>query len=70
MKLYDLKRGTKFELIDTEVQVPPDALEANVRGVYTYTHVDGMYAPVTDQFGNRTYFAAWTEVKPIEVPNV
>ena len=69
MKLYELNRGTKFELITNEVAIPPASLEVPVKGVYNYTHVDGMYAPVTDQHGNRHYFAAWTEVKPIEVSN-
>jgi hypothetical protein len=63
MKLYELKRNTKFTLVDTP-QVPPDC-DPNDLGtgkVYTYTHVDGMYAPVKDLQGDTFYFAAWTEV--------
>lgn len=67
MKLYDLKRGSKFTLVE-EPSIPPDALpgELGTGAIYKYTHVDGMYAPVTDTQGNRLYFAAWTEVNQIE----
>jgi hypothetical protein len=65
MKLYDLKRGDKFKIIDEETRVPPSSLEANKEATYTYTHVDGMYAPCEGTDGERYYFAAWTEVEKV-----
>lgn len=65
MKLYELNRGDYF-ILKEDPAIPPDS-EEGMQGVeYKYTHVDGMYAPVTDPRGNRHYFAAWTEVERIE----
>jgi hypothetical protein len=69
MKLYDLKRGDKFSLLELDVKVPPDSLPIPEDELYTYKYVDGMYAPVTDSEGNTHYFAAWTEVIKYEVPD-
>lgn len=65
MKLYDLKRGDKFKITDEDTRVPPAAPEANKAATYTYTHVDGMYAPCEGTDGERYYFAAWTEVEKV-----
>ena len=64
MRLYDLKRGDKFKLIE-EPSVPPDCNpnELGTNEIYTYKYVDGMYAPVTNSKGEVAYFAAWTEVE-------
>ena len=64
MKLYDLNKGDTFKLSETP-SIPPDAPEGNKDLIYTYTHVDGMYAPCRDTTEHRRYyFAAWTEVTP------
>jgi hypothetical protein len=65
MKLYDLQRGDRFKLIE-DARIPPAAPEGRMGVVYDFSHVDGMYAPVTDPEGNRHYFAAWTEVEAVE----
>lgn len=67
VKLYSLDRGDRFVLAE-DARVPPAAPEGRVGIKYTYTHVDGMYAPVIDPEGNRHYFAAWTEVDRVEEP--
>ena len=63
MKLYDLKHGDNFKIIDQETKVPPDAPQPADNIMYHYTHVDGMYAPCKGTDGERYYFAAWTEVE-------
>jgi hypothetical protein len=66
MELYKLKRNDLFKLLE-DPNVPPDALIGDLNKVYRYTHLDGMYAPCYDTIDNkRYYFAAWTEVEPIE----
>jgi hypothetical protein len=65
MELYKLKSGDKFKVIDEDVKVPPAAPQANKEVTYTYTHVDGMYAPCEGSDGERYYFAAWTEVEKV-----
>jgi hypothetical protein len=65
MKLYDLRRGDHFRLLE-DVKIPPAAPEGRMGVTYRFSHVDGMYAPVTDPEGNRYYFAAWTEVDEVE----
>jgi len=64
VKLYTLNKGTRFKLAE-EATIPPDALEGCRDSVYRYTHVDGMYAPVIDEKGQRHYFAVWTEVEVV-----
>lgn len=65
MELYKLKRGENFRLLE-DPRIPPAAPEGRMGEVYRFTHVDGMYAPVYDSSGERHYFAAWTEVEPVE----
>lgn len=64
--LYDLKRGDKFKLLE-DPAIPPAADAGDEDLVYTFTHVDGMYAPCHDTTHNhRYYFAAWTEVEKVK----
>ena len=64
MKLYDLKKGDKFRIIDEEPRVPVCAPEADADKVYWFGHVDGMYSYCKD--GDEVvHFAAWTEVERV-----
>lgn len=63
MKLYDLKRGDKFTLLE-EPSVPPASSPAQDK-TYRFDHVDGMYSYITDEDGKVYHFAAWTEVQPV-----
>lgn len=65
VKLYELKRGDSFVLAE-DPKIPPAAPDGLRGVVYSFTHVDGMYAPVYDPSGNTHYFAAWTMVDPLE----
>jgi hypothetical protein len=62
MKLYDLKRGSKFRIVDDETKVPVGAPEAEADKVYWFGHVDGMYSYCKDG-DDVVHFAAWTEVE-------
>jgi hypothetical protein len=65
MKLYDLKKGTKFRIIDEEPRVPPGAPEAVADKVYWFGSIDGMYSYCKD--GDQlVHFAAWTEVEVVD----
>jgi len=65
MKLYDLKHGSKFRIIDTETKVPPAAPQADQEKTYWFSHVDGMYSYCKD--GDEVvHFAAWTEVEEVK----
>jgi hypothetical protein len=65
MKLYDLKKGTKFRIIDEEPRVPPGAPEADPDKVYWFGSIDGMYSYCKD--GDQlVHFAAWTEVEIVD----
>ena len=62
-RLYDLRRGAKFKLLEHPKQ-PPDIVDgADRRGVYTLNNIDGMYSHVTGSDGKVYHFAAWTEVE-------
>jgi hypothetical protein len=64
MKLYDLKHGMKFRIIDEEVKVPVGAPKAETDKVYLFGHIDGMYSYCRD--GDKSvHFAAWTEVEEV-----
>ena len=65
MKLYDLKKGDKFRIIDDEPRVPPGAPEADPDKVYWFGSIDGMYSYCKD--GDQlVHFAAWTEVEVVD----
>jgi hypothetical protein len=65
MKLYDLKKGTKFRIIDEEPRVPPGAPEADPDKVYWFGSIDGMYSYCKDG-DELVHFAAWTEVEIVD----
>ena len=65
MELYKLHRGDHF-MLKEDPRIPPAAPEGRMGEVYRFSHVDGMYAPVHDSKGERHYFAAFTEVEPVE----
>jgi hypothetical protein len=64
MKLYDLKRGDKFIIIDENPKVPVASAEAEPDKVYLFSHIDGMYSYCKDG-DDVVHFAAWTEVEPV-----
>ena len=67
VKLFELKRGDKFTLHERP-STPPDSIPYEFRGVvYTFSKVDGMYAPVKDPEGETHYFSAWTLVDLVEI---
>jgi len=51
MKLYELKRNTKFTLDGK---------------TYMLDHIDGMYSLCLDKAGNVVHIAAWTEVEELK----
>ena len=51
-KLYDLNRGTKFTVPESEE-------------VFTFDHIDGMYSYCTTPDGETFHPAAWTEVRVV-----
>lgn len=64
MKLYDLRRGDKFIIIDEEPKVPVSSAKPEEGKVYWFGHVDGMYSYCKD--GDEVvHFAAWTEVERV-----
>jgi hypothetical protein len=64
MKLYDLKNGDKFRIIDDETKVPVCAPQADADKVYWFGSIDGMYSYCKD--GDEVvHFAAWTEVERV-----
>lgn len=69
MQLYELRRGKKFTLNEVPKQ-PPDILyEPYLDKVYILHNIDGAYGNCADIEGASYYFAAWTEVTPInELP--
>ena len=64
MKLYDLKEGDKFRIIDEDAKVPPGAPQAESKKVYWFGHIDGMYSFCKDG-KDIVHFAAWTEVERV-----
>lgn len=65
MKLYELKRGTKFRLLE-DTQSPPD-LDGYPKGMeYTLGNIDGMYSFCMDPWGRICHPVAWAEVEAIE----
>lgn len=64
MKLYDLKKGAHFRIVDKEVKVPVAAPQAEKDKTYWFGNIDGMYSYCKD--GDEVvHFAAWTEVEEI-----
>lgn len=65
-KLYELRKGTKFLVIDEEIKLPVAHPEIDVSSVYTFDHIDGMYSLCRDENKQAVHFAAWTEVQEVE----
>jgi hypothetical protein len=65
-KLYELRKGTKFLVLDDEIKLPVAHREIDVSSVYTFDHIDGMYSFCLDDNTKPVHFAAWTEVQEIE----
>lgn len=68
-KLYELRKGDWFRVIDKEVKLPvghPDITdEEDDDPWYYFGHLDGMYSYCTDKNGSVVHFAAWTEVEVV-----
>lgn len=65
MKLYELKKGDKFRIVDEEPRVPVGAPDAEYEKVYWFGHIDGMYSFCKD--GDEVvHFAAWTKVERVD----
>jgi hypothetical protein len=64
MKLYDLKRGESFTLLEQPTMPPDITWDADTMKRYTLNNIDGMYSHCQDTYGNVYHFAAWTEVEP------
>lgn len=68
MKLYELKRGTHFIVVDKETKVPPAAPIVTQGDVLRLNNIDGMYSHCQDMNGNVYHLAAWTEVEEVDDP--
>lgn len=66
MKLYELKRGSRFRIVSKDPVTPPGAKLLEYSDVLTLDHIDGMYSLCTDSTGEIVHPAAFTEVKEVE----
>ena len=64
MKLYELKRHTKFRILE-DTQIPPGAPPVDGDTVYTFDHIDGMYSLCIDEEERIVHISASAEVEPI-----
>lgn len=62
-KLYDLKRGDRFKVIDGKY--PPGAPPANDQ-ILKLHNIDGMYSYCTDDKGDIYHPVAWAEVEKVD----
>jgi hypothetical protein len=62
-KLYELKRGDKFVIIDPQAEGAPFSMKVGLGGILTLNHIDGMYSLCRDHLGAICHPAAWTEVE-------
>lgn len=65
MKLYELKRGTKFRIL-ADSKTPPAHRELEEGEVFTFNHIDGMYSLCFDKNGGMVHVVAWTEVEEVK----
>lgn len=65
MKLYDLKRGSKFRIVEKNPMTPPSACLLEYGDTLTLDHVDGMYSYCIDNRGNVRHPAAFTDVEEV-----
>lgn len=66
MKAYEIKRGTKVQIIDKEVSIPPEANNVIKNDIITIKNLDGMYCNAINEKGETAYITAWTEVKEVD----
>lgn len=66
MKLYELKRGSRFRIVSNNPVTPIAANELEYGDVLTLDHVDGMYSYCTDNQGEVRHPAAFTEIEEIK----
>lgn len=62
MKLYELKRGSRFAL---KMEVYKEGQSEVVDVVFTLNTLDGMYSHCTTDKGETVHLAAFTEVKEV-----
>lgn len=60
VKLYDLKRGDKFTVVDTKI--PPGSPHIYSYEVLTLHNIDGMYSYCTREDGTVVHPAAFSNV--------
>ena len=65
MKIYELKHGDIFKIIDDDPKVPVASAKAEPDKVYWFGHIDGMYSYCKDG-DDVVHFAAWTEVERVD----
>ena len=65
MKLYELKHGDNFIIIDPEIKVPVASKQLEVGIKYWFGNIDGMYS-YCKQNDEVVHLAAWTEVERVE----
>ena len=65
MKLFELKRGTKFRLVSKDPITPPDAQLLEWGDVLTLDHVDGMFSFCRDREDNVVHPAAFSDVEEV-----
>lgn len=65
MKLYNLRWGSMFKVVDKEVVIPPCAQDVSTGEIIKLNTIDGMYSHCTNSDGETVHLAAWTEVEKI-----
>jgi len=63
VKLYEAKRNSRIKVIETDVQVPPEAPDVKTDDVLMFHHLDGMYSYCHNSCGDVVHIPAWTEVE-------
>lgn len=64
-RLYELRRGNLFKIVDNNIHVPPGAPEVFKESVYKLHNIDGMFSFCTDENKQVVHIAAYTEVEEI-----
>jgi hypothetical protein len=66
-KLYELKHGDKFVVIDPEVSCAPFSAKVDTGDILELKHIDGVYSLCRDQFGAIMHPAAYTQVELLAI---
>ena len=66
MKLYELKKDSRFRIVSKDPVTPPSSNELEYGDILTLDHVDGMYSYCIDNRGNVRHPAAFTDVEEIK----